>query len=534
MRKQGLSIHLLWLGIVVVAAGITLSFLGADYAFWSVLGMLGGIVLILLYILFNFSEVQEFVLAYSTRQWATMALFVVLLVAVMIVVQMIANNHNYRFDLTSEGKMSVTPLTKKLLQGVKSPVNVIGFYREEERDALHALVEQYRLASPKFSYELYNLDRNPGLARKYGVSAYGTAVVETNGKSKQVKYPSEEAIINAVLSLTNPSPAVVYFLTGHGEPTLEGLEQDTDSYGLVKKALETENIIVRSLLFIGGKPVPSDADIVVCGGPSRDFTEEEVAALEQYVRGGGGLILAIDPGDQEELLSFLGRCGVGLDSTVVVDPEDYLIEKSPLVPLVPYYFSHPITDGFTTPAVFAVARPVGKANVVPDGVTVTSLARSGEKSWADADAESAEKGKYEYDPQFDHKGPVTVAAVSEVRVASAGNKSNGEETKPEQVRRTGDRPRTGKIVVFGDSDFLRNWYFDLLGNKDLFLNTTHWMAEDELLISIRKKEPSKEDLAPVYLSPMHSRLIFIGIVILQPVFVLTGGVVVAWRRRRKG
>jgi ABC-type uncharacterized transport system involved in gliding motility auxiliary subunit len=90
------------------------------------------------------------------------------------------------------------------------------------------------------------------------------------------------------------------------------------------------------------------------------------------------------------------------------------------------------------------------------------------------------------------------------------------------------------MIVFGDADFLLNQYFELLGNKDLFLNTIHWMTDDESLITIRKKKPSQEDLSPVFLSKIQSRMIFIGVVILQPIIILAIGMVVAWRRRQRG
>ena len=106
-----------------------------------------------------------------------------------------------------------------------------------------------------------------------------------------------------------------------------------------------------------------------------------------------------------------------------------------------------------------------------------------------------------------------------------GIKENKEDEKPSAF---------GKMVVFGDSDFLINGYFGLLGNKDLFMNTVHWITENESLITIRKKKPSREDLAPVYLSPISSRIIFIGVVIFLPIVIIAIGMVVAWRRRQKG
>ncbi len=169
MKKTSLSITFLWVGVFLLITGIILTFLGAYYATWALLGIMGGVLGILLYIVLNYTEVRDFFIEYSTRQWANTIIFITLLIGIIIVIQMIANNHNYRIDLTPEGEMSLAPITKKVLKEVAFPIKVIGFYRREERQELHELLELYSLASKKFKYELYDLDRTPGLAKKYGV-----------------------------------------------------------------------------------------------------------------------------------------------------------------------------------------------------------------------------------------------------------------------------------------------------------------------------------------------------------------------------
>ena len=134
-----------------------------------------------------------------------------------------------------------------------------------------------------------------------------------------------------------------------------------------------------------------------------------------------------------------------------------------------------------------------------------------------------------------------MAMVAEIKAAKAQEESGegaGSDLKnEEEAGKIGDGKKAssvGRVVVFGDSDFLLNKYFQLLGNKDLFLNTVHWMTEDESLISLRKKKASPEESTPFYLSPIHARMIFIWVVLFQPVLVLAIGIVVAWRRRQSG
>ena len=43
-------------------------------------------------------------------------------------------------------------------------------------------------------------------------------------------------------------------------------------------------------------------------------------------------------------------------------------------------------------------------------------------------------------------------------------------------------------MLLGDSDFAGNEFVNLLGNRDFFLNTLSWLAEEENLIAVRPRE----------------------------------------------
>ncbi|MCX8012420.1 MAG: hypothetical protein N3A64_04640, partial [Desulfobacterota bacterium] len=61
---------LLGMGIILLLAGIILSFLGSTFAGWAFAGIIGGILSILIYVVINYAEVKQFSIEYSTRQWA--------------------------------------------------------------------------------------------------------------------------------------------------------------------------------------------------------------------------------------------------------------------------------------------------------------------------------------------------------------------------------------------------------------------------------------------------------------------------------
>ena len=99
-------------------------------------------------------------------------------------------------------------------------------------------------------------------------------------------------------------------------------------------------------------------------------------------------------------------------------------------------------------------------------------------------------------------------------------------------RRSGTADRDAKkagIVVFGDSDFASNNYLNLSGNRDLFLNTVSWLAEEENLIAIRPKEGGSF-FTPV--TATQERLIFwLSMIVLPAVVVGSGVATYMWRRR---
>ena len=77
-----------------------------------------------------------------------------------------------------------------------------------------------------------------------------------------------------------------------------------------------------------------------------------------------------------------------------------------------------------------------------------------------------------------HRGPGRHAreAGRHARVEPAGRRAD-EAPKPET-----------RVAAIGDSDFAANAYLGIEGNRDLFMNTVNWLAQQENLIAIRPRE----------------------------------------------
>jgi ABC-type uncharacterized transport system involved in gliding motility auxiliary subunit len=267
--------------------------------------------------------------------------------------------------------------------------------------------------------------------------------------------------------------------------------------------MEKANYEVKELALAREGKVPDDAAIVMVPGPRTDLFPPEVDALDQYLGKGGKLFLMADPFQSEGLKKFAEKYGVLLDDDLVIEasPIGRLFGIGPEVPIVQQYEPHPITRdlrGLTT--LFPLTRslrprsPAGKFAVQP-------LAQTSPQSWGETDRAALQKGQVKSDPQ-DPKGPLTVAAV-----ATSGKT---------------------RLVVFGTSNLASNQFLNIQGNRDLFLNTVSWLAEEEDLISIRPKDAKQ---TPVMLTSVQGQVVFLLPVVVLPGIGLVAGIAVFTRRR---
>ena len=82
--------------------------------------------------------------------------------------------------------------------------------------------------------------------------------------------------------------------------------------------------------------------------------------------------------------------------------------------------------------------------------------------------------------------------------------------------------------MIGDSDFAANAYLGIEGNRDLFMNTVNWLAQQENLIAIRPREAADRR---INLTANRATGMFWITIVVIPAIVLGAGVFTWWRRR---
>src|SRR5262249_7833550 len=126
----------------------------------------------------------------STRRFLLMGLEIIFLLVIVVSIEPFFTRANRRFDLTPEKKYSLSEVTAQALRSLTRPVQATVFYRRGDREKHDELLGLMAQESPFFSYQLFDLDRAPGLAQRYGVTAYGAAVVETAHNPVSLPLPS--------------------------------------------------------------------------------------------------------------------------------------------------------------------------------------------------------------------------------------------------------------------------------------------------------------------------------------------------------
>jgi gliding motility-associatede transport system auxiliary component len=495
-----------YVGIAVLVAGAILPFLGRPQwysARWWVGG--AGLVLVLASLVGRVGDLRLVFARRTARYGVNTAVMIVILVGIIGLVEAVSYRHNARLDLTENKRHSLSPQTIRLLKSLKTDVAAVAFFRSDQpgKRVAEDLFKQYaRYGGGRFTWKVVDPDREPGLARRYGIESYGTVVLESKAKSEKVSDAEEEKLTNGLVKVMREGKRTVYVVQGHGEHDPANTERP--GFSEAKSALERANYEVKPLVLPREGKIPDDAAVVIVAGPRTDLFPPELDALDGYLGRGGKLLLMTDPFQSEGLKRYLGKYGFELGDNLVIEPNPIgrLFGIGPEVPIVQQYESHPITrdmGGVTT--LFPLTRTVETAKQPPPGLSVQTLARTSPQSWGETDRGEIQRGEVKPDPQ-DPKGPLSVAAVA-----------------------TKDKAR---IVVYGTSSLAANQFLNVQGNRDFFLNTVSWLAEEEDQIAIRPKDTKQ---TPVFLTSQQAQAAFLLPVIVLPGLVIVGGIVAVVRRR---
>ena len=456
---------------------------------------------------------NQWVKARQTKYAAYAATYILVVIAVIVVVNILADRYNKSYDATANKRYSLSEQTVKIVKGVKQDATITYFNQSTRFRDGKDLLEEYKNLSPKVKVEYVDPDKDPQKAREAGVRNFGTAIVRVGDKKEEAKSMTEEGITGAFIRDLKSNSRTVCFVTGSGEHQID--DSDREGFSQFKQLLAKDNYETKAIDLLQKPEVPSDCTTLVVAGPTRNYVQPEVDALKKYVEDGGRAFFMLDPplkmgrsdiADNDALTSLLQSWGVTVDKDLILDlsPVGQIFGLGPQVALVSNYSSQPIVSEIKRTATgFPLARSIQIKN--GDKTNVEKLFDSSTSSLATTNLSSDRVSVQ--DPN-NKKGPLTLAAAG--------------------TYNTGKQNSQGRFVVVGSSGWVANRFITFEGNGDLALNAVNWLSSDEDLISIRPKPPENRR---VTMTQRQFNAVLVTSQFILPLIVVVAGFGVWWQRR---
>lgn len=539
---------LTWPGLACATAGLVAGSLSG----WQLLPtalMILGIGLLLLGLSFSGQTAGAFWQQRSTQSGTNAVVATIAVLIILGLVNLLAVQNAGRYDLTETQLFTLAPATQQVVQSLDEPVRLVIFDPVQNPQDVQ-LLASYREESDNFDFEYVDPFANPRLAEAFGATQAGMVFLEveddrrflqtigTTANPEALGTPetlSEQELTNALARIVSDLTLNIYFVQGHGEPPIDGSEPGLSEAG---QSLMAQNYQVETLNLVEAEAVPNDANVVVVAGPAQDFFPAEVEALEDYLTGGGGVLLLLDPRVDGGLTTLLDDWGVILDDRLVLDTSGagQFVGLGPAAPIVTTYGDHPITQDFgdgrsfyplarsvdsrnlpgTAATPLLLTNPESRAeaisdegdltfdpNAPPDGPYVLGVALSREAEEIppaelsqELDGDTEGEADTDSDDTEDNADPATEGSTETAAIETDAVDDETVETEETPIAEPDDdaadelsnRAAESRLVVIGNSSFAGDGSFNQQLNGDVFLNSVNWLGQEvDATLSIRPK-----------------------------------------------
>lgn len=488
--------------------------------------------------------------------WGNAVLMVVILIAILAGVNYLVYKHPLRIDMTFAKLYTLDWQTKEVIARITKDVDVvISYFPDLEVNAdiarrSHDLLEEYTRANRRIRLDTIDLLLHPIRARETAerlgfmgkqlppnsVIFYSQGCKKTLdfmelyegetlgfGEAERIKkFKGEQMFTSALLAVTEGRKRKVYWDQGHGTPPL-GSREPHGFDTIVEMLTDRENCDVRPLVLSLTDALPDDCELYVIAGTTEEFTERDLALIDQYLEQGGKLLVMVNPFKTNGLEKLLRKWGVDVKQEYVIDAGSHLIVGPgrglqcmtwPVV--LNTYGSHAIVKGLQGKVQSIIPETCGMVAVSkpPRDVEVISLLDTSDRSWAKTLLQDYRQEMWEPRPGIDRLGPISIAMAIQASSAAA------------------DKPyKNVRIVVVGDSDMIVNRLpleLQIPRPLEFFMNSIRWLLEREHAIRVSPREPHDPT---IQLTEGNTRFVFVLSIFVLPGLAVIFGIVV-WLRRR--
>ena len=348
---------------------------------------------------------------------------------------------------------------------------------------------------------------------------YDTTAVQYGERPRLVAFRGEQVLTSVLLGLVDPeSNRKAYFLQGHGEglPGLPPLQ-------LAGQNLKRQNITVLPLNLGTTPAVPKDVALLAISGPLFDLPPQELTLLESYWKGGGRILVLLDPtASTPGLDAFLAGAGIAPRNDRVLRLVNLGSATGILRDVTGEFFAgseitsrlvglNVLLPGNTRSLAINEQRTaLGLPETTPKGSTRPLIRAVHGFRGCSGYANTEGKG-VTFDPAKDVFFPVILSAITDLGGIRDDRLSTG----------------AGRLVVVGNSDFLKDKF--LSGTAlDFFSSAVNTLADRARMAGTT---PKTKEFFTLNLDDRQLRFLALWTMGAIPLGSLLLGGIVLWRRR---
>lgn len=441
---------------------------------------------------------------------------VFLIIGIVIVLNLVANEYHLRLDLTEDREYTLSEATHEILNELEDPVTVKAYFSADlppnivktRQDFQDLLIEYANVADGQVIYEFINPNEKESYeqeATQNGIRpvlinvrekdqvkqqrSFLGATIQLGEKKEVIPFiqpgaSMEYALSTAIKKLSIDNKPVIGFISGHGEPSTTEMQQVIDQLNVL---YETRDITVTDTT-----EIPTEIQTLAWVRPTDSIPDAHFKKIDKFLERGGRLLVAINRVDADlnslygmavktGLEDWLQTKGFEVKDNFVVDaqcgsvsvPQQlgiFTVQANisfPYVPVVGTFAEHPITAGLES----TMLEFASEVRHIPDsGKTFTPLAFTSALSNTLTAPQFFDINKQWTENDFTQQ---------HIPLAMAMESNSLENTQ-------------GRMVVIGDGDFAvsgppqqtRRLQPD---NVNLFVNAVDWLSDDTGLIELRTR-----------------------------------------------
>lgn len=461
----------------------------------------------------------------------------------------LALHHGWRWDLTEHRRHSLSEETKAYLRSLDQPVRLVITTNPNNSDPdavqafrdIRGLLREYenataRKSKGKIIVEELDIYRDQHAAEVLQIDQPNVVVALSNDHRQvlpwgefyetrervAVAFKGEQIVTSAVLSVSNPKRPHIYFLAGHGEMRPSDVDPDR-GLSVLTSELRLRNLETSVIDLTQTKIVPDDAALVVIAAPQGRYSAFEVELLRRYLSNRAGRVMVfLEPSFRHGLDDLLYDWGLVADDVIIAEPDPANVTETNQLRInafAPHPVTQPLIDNQLSIylGLTRVVRP-DPGRPLDNSLRADVLAASSETAWGER---NYRQNTAEYNPGIDLQGLAGFEPYNRLGVAVSSERVTPPKDLPFSIR-------GGRVVLFGNADFISNARISPPGNLTIAINSINWCVDRDVQLNTppRPIERYQLNLSQAELSNLRFSLL-----IILPGVAAIFGIIVYWTRR---